>query len=267
MCFPSGVFWTHNAICASVCPCHGKSDYGKQCRQFVGVCDVRVFDVEAPGFGIAKEALNHYLVGRLQGFELIRDTMRKRGLHLMLIFQSIAQLEETYQKTGARAWNNSVAARVYAATDDNEDQAAISRMIGEYTVDIEARSTSTGMRGFGIGTPTDNRTKSVNLQKASLMRPEQVRTLEADGLLVFFKGQNPMICGKALSYRREEWQHVTPFRPGSTETGQDGKGGAGERVKGMVKDVLGKKQKDGQQGPEKKSPLSKLAMPRKRRKP
>ena len=164
-----------------------------------------------------------YQVGRLQGFELIRDTMRKRGLHLMLIFQSIAQIEQTYQKTGARAWNNSVAARVYAGTDDLEDQGAISRMIGEYTVDVENRSTSTGMRGFGIGTPNDNKTKSINRQRANLMRPEQVRELQEDALLVFFKGQKPMICGKAFSFRRKEWQEITPFRKPETESGYERK--------------------------------------------
>ena len=165
-----------------------------------------------------------YQVGRLQGFELVRDTMRKRGLHLMLIFQSTGQIEETYGKAGMRAWNNSVAARVYGTSDDPEDAAVLSRMIGEYTVDVENRSTSTGMRGFGIGTPTDNKTKSINLQKASLMRPEQVRTLPEDGLIVFFKGQNPLICGKAFSFRRKEWQDVTPLREpegSNSETFQD----------------------------------------------
>ncbi len=192
-----------------------------------------------------------FQVGRLQGFELIRDTMRKRGLHLMLIFQSTAQIEEIYQKTGARAWNNSVVARVYAGSDNEDDQAKISRMIGEYTVDVEGRSTSAGMRGFGIGTPTDNRTKNINLQRASLMRPEQVRELEKDAVLIFFKGEKPLICGKAFSFRRAEWQEIMPLRSGTTKNGKDSKGfGLRKHIKG----ALGKKPK---------APLSQLATPRK----
>ncbi|MYB75750.1 MAG: TraM recognition domain-containing protein, partial [Chloroflexi bacterium] len=170
-----------------------------------------------------------YQVGRLQGFELIRDTMRKRGLHLMLIFQSTGLLEQAYGKESVRAWNNSVAARVFAGTDDVDDQAVISRMIGEYTVDVENRSTSTGMRGFGIGTPNDNRTKSINRQRASLMRPEQVRKLEKDAVLIFYKGEDPLICGKALSFRRDEWQHVTPFKPDKAKKkSYDGRKRAGD---------------------------------------
>jgi len=192
-----------------------------------------------------------YQVGRLQGFELVRDTMRKRGLHLMLIFQSTGQIEEAYGKAGVRAWNNSVAARVFAATDDNEDQAIISRMIGEYTVDVENRSTSFGVRGFGIGTPNDNRTKSINRQKASLMRPEQVRELQEDALLVFYKGQKPLICGKALSFRRDEWQDVTPFNPGKAGTG----GGDGKHARKETG-----KRKDEASG--RKSLLSRIATPK-----
>ena len=155
-----------------------------------------------------------FQVGRLQGFELLRDTMRKRGLHLMLIFQSTGQLEKLYGKEGVRAWNSSVAARVYGPTEDPTDQAELSRMIGEYTVDIEGQSKSTGLRGLGIGTPSTNITKNINLQKANLMRPEQLRTLPNDGLVLFYKGQNPMICGMALSFRRQEWQEITPIRKG-----------------------------------------------------
>ena len=165
-----------------------------------------------------------YQIGRLQGFELIRDTMRKRGLHLMLIFQSAGQLEELYGKAGVRAWNNSVAARVYGTSDDEQDAGILSRMIGEYTVDVEGRSRSSGLRGMGFGTPSENVSKSTSLQRASLMRPEQLRTLPDDGLIIFYKGQSPLICGKAFSFRRPEWQNVTPFRaPGGApvETVQD----------------------------------------------
>ena len=195
-----------------------------------------------------------YQVGRLNGFELIRDTMRKRGLHLMLIFQSTGLLEDAYGKESVRAWNNSVAARVFAATDDDKDQMVISKMIGEYTVDVENRSSSLGMRGFGIGTPTENRSKSVNLQKASLMRPEQVRELQEDGLIVFYKGKKPMICGKALSFRRDEWQDFTPFNPDKVK-----KSGYGDTEPGMLDRLTGIR---GKPDPDEQKPsLSQRATP------
>ena len=154
-----------------------------------------------------------YQVGRLRGFELIRDTMRKRGLHLMLIFQSAGQIREVYGEDGVRAWNASVAARVFGSTEDERDAASLSRMIGDYTVDVEGRSRSSGLRGLGIGTPSANISRSINLQKAPLIRPEQLRTLPSDACIILFKGQSPLFCGKALSYRREAFQHATPYDP------------------------------------------------------
>ena len=97
-----------------------------------------------------------FQVGKLQGFELLRDTMRKRGLNFMLIFQPTGQFEKLYGKEGVRAWNSSVTARVYGPTEDPTDQVELFRMIGEYTVDIEGQSKSTGLRGLGIGTPSMN---------------------------------------------------------------------------------------------------------------
>ena len=113
----------------------------------------------------------------------------------MLVFQSTDQLEKLYGKEGVRAWNSSVAARVYGCGPT--DQAELFRMIGEYTIDIEGQSKSTGLRGLGIGTPSTNITMSINLQKANFMQPKQLRTLPNDGLVLFYKGQNPMICGMA----------------------------------------------------------------------
>ena len=154
-----------------------------------------------------------YQVGRLRGFELIRDTMRKRGLHLMLIFQSVGQIREVYGEDGVRAWNASVAARVFGTTEDERDAASLSRMIGDYTVDVEGRSKSSGIRGLGIGTPSANASRNINLQKAPLIRPEQLRTLPGDASIILFKGQSPLFCGKALAWRRAEFQHATPYDP------------------------------------------------------
>jgi len=150
-----------------------------------------------------------YQIGKMKGFEQIRDTMRKRGLHLMQIFQSPGQLEELYGAPGVRSWYNSIAARIYATPGDFKDCEAISADIGEYTVDIEGSSTSKSSKG--MSSTTLGRTTTTSLQKARLLRPEQLRSFPNDGLIVFIKGHNPILCGKALSFRRKEWQEFTPF--------------------------------------------------------
>ena len=152
-----------------------------------------------------------YQVGKLKQLELIRDTMRKRGLHLMQIFQSVGQMEELYGPAGVRSWNSSVAARVFTNSEDPGEQEQISKAIGKYTANIGSGSKSVSTRGLVIGTPSSSQSENWGLQGVSLLPPEQVRTLPNDAQIVFFKGQPPLICGKAFSWRRREWQEHVPY--------------------------------------------------------
>ena len=153
-----------------------------------------------------------YQIGRISTFEIVRDTARKRHLHLMQIFQSMGQLRALYGEAGVSAWENAVAARVFAAIENDEDQAKLSKLLGEYTADVTGSSRSSSTRGFGIGTPTSGSSHNTSLRNVRLMLPDQIRTLPADASIILFKSQNPLICGKAFSFRRREWQKYTPFR-------------------------------------------------------
>jgi type IV secretion system protein VirD4 len=153
-----------------------------------------------------------YTVGRLKIFERIRDTARKKHLHLMLIFQTSGQLKTLYGDAGVRSWNDSMAARVYSTTEDPIDQEEISKMIGEYTADIEGKSKSSSSRGFVMSTPTSSSSNNTSLRNVRLMRPEQLRTLPNDGLIIFFRGFAPIVCGKAICFRRAEWEQYTPYK-------------------------------------------------------
>jgi type IV secretion system protein VirD4 len=152
-----------------------------------------------------------FQVGRLKVFETIRDTARKRDLHLMLIFQTPNQLETLYGKPGVSSWENVVAARLYSSTESTQDRENISKTIGEYTGDITGTSKSSSFRGFAMGTPTASTSKNTSLRNVRLLPPEQMRTLPTDASIILFKGQSPIICGKAFSFRREEWKQYTPY--------------------------------------------------------
>ena len=152
-----------------------------------------------------------YQIGKMKAFETVRDTMRKRGLHLMQIFQSSGQLEKLYLREGVKAWRSSTAAMVYSTIADPDEAEQVSKMIGQYTVNVQGQSKSNSFRGLGFGTPSTSNSESSSLQQARLIRPEQLHSLPNDGLIVFFKGQQPIMCGKAFSFRRKEWQKYTPF--------------------------------------------------------
>jgi type IV secretory pathway TraG/TraD family ATPase VirD4 len=54
---------------------------------------------------------------------------------------------------------------------------------------------------------------SNSLRCAKLITPEQIRTLPGDSGLILFKGQQPIIAGLALWFRRPEWQLPKTSKP------------------------------------------------------
>lgn len=152
-----------------------------------------------------------YQVGRLKQFEMVRDTMRKRRLHIMQIFQSEGQLEDLYGRAGAASWRSSVAATVYTSTENSDEQRRISQAIGSYTADVRSTSKGRSAKGFAFDASNVSQSDSSGLQGVPLLRPEEIRKLPNDAQVIFFKGQSPILCGKAFSWRRKEWQAHTPF--------------------------------------------------------
>lgn len=145
-------------------------------------------------------------VGRLTIFESIRDTARKKRLHLMLIFQSQGQIEYLYGRPGLQSWMNGVSARVFSGIEALEECRALSDIIGSYTVEVDGESRSVSSKAGLFSGVSQSTSTSNSLRGAKLITPEQIRTLPGDSGLILFKGQQPIIAGLALWFRRPEWQ-------------------------------------------------------------
>jgi type IV secretion system protein VirD4 len=148
-------------------------------------------------------------IGRMTIFDRIRDTARKKKLHLMMIFQSQGQIEELYGRTGLKSWMNGTAARVFAGIEDLEECRALSDLVGSYTVDVDGESRSTSSRPGLFTSTTRSVSTSSSIRAAKLITPEQVRTLPGDALIVLFANQPPLLLGKAYWFRRPEWRRQT----------------------------------------------------------
>jgi type IV secretion system protein VirD4 len=152
-------------------------------------------------------------VGRMTIFESIRDTARKKRLHLMLIFQSQGQIEYLYGRPGLQSWMNGVSARVFSGIEALEECRALSDIIGSYTVEVDGESRSVSSKAGLFSGVSQSTSTSNSLRGAKLITPEQIRTLPGDSALILFKGQQPIIAGLALWFRRPEWQLPRAKRP------------------------------------------------------
>ena len=152
------------------------------------------------------------VVGRMKIFESIRDTARKKRLHLMMIFQSQGQIEHLYGRPGLQSWMNGVSARVFSGIEALEECRALSEIVGSYTADVDGESRSVSSKPGLFSSVSQSVSSSNSLREAKLISPDQIRTLPGDAALVLVKGQRPLVAGIAFWFRRAEWADAS-FAP------------------------------------------------------
>ncbi|MCO6388669.1 MULTISPECIES: Ti-type conjugative transfer system protein TraG [Phyllobacteriaceae] len=137
-------------------------------------------------------------LGYLRILETARDAGRKYGISLLLLFQSIGQMRETYGgRDAASKWFESASWISFAAINDPETADYISRRCGNTTVEVEQLSRTSRMSG-------SSRTRSRQLSARPLILPEEVLRMRADEQIVFTAGNPPLRCGRAIWFRRED---------------------------------------------------------------
>ncbi|MGE0231050.1 MAG: Ti-type conjugative transfer system protein TraG [Flavobacteriaceae bacterium] len=141
-------------------------------------------------------------LGYLRILETARDAGRKYGISLVLLFQSIGQMRETYGGRDATSkWFESASWVSFAAINDPETADYISRRCGNTTVEVDQLSRSSQMSG-------SSRTRSKQLAARPLILPEEVLRMRGDEQIVFTAGNAPLRCGRAIWFRRDDMKAV-----------------------------------------------------------
>ena len=137
-------------------------------------------------------------LGYMRILETARDAGRKYGIALVMIYQSIGQLRESYGGRDASSkWFESASWISFAAINDPETAEYISRRCGMTTVEIDQVSHSFQARG-------SSRTRSKQLAARPLIQPHEVLSMRADEQIVFTGGNAPLRCGRAIWFRRND---------------------------------------------------------------
>ena len=137
-------------------------------------------------------------LGFMRILETARDAGRKYGITLLMIYQSIGQMRETYGGRDATSkWFESASWISFSAINDPETADHISRRCGTTTVEIDQVSRSFQARG-------SSRTRSKQLASRPLIQPHEVLRMRADEQIVFTGGNAPLRCGRAMWFRRAD---------------------------------------------------------------
>ena len=144
------------------------------------------------------------LLGYMSILEEARDRGRKYGITLMMMYQSVGQLEKHFGKDGATSWFEGAAFASFAAIKSRETAEQLSKQVGDVTVEVAGRSRSDSwMDGLFSKHASQNArvTNSVSLQKRPLILPHEIREMRADEQIILVRGYPAVRAGRAIYFR------------------------------------------------------------------
>ena len=142
------------------------------------------------------------LLGYMRVLEEARDRGRKYGISMMLLYQSVGQLERHFGKDGATSWIDGCAFASYAAIKALDTARNLSAQCGEMTVEVQGRSRNIGWDAKGGGA---RKSESVNFQRRPLIMPHEItQSMRKDEQIIIVQGHSPIRCGRAIYFRRKD---------------------------------------------------------------
>ena len=133
------------------------------------------------------------MLGTMSLLETVRDALRKYGITLVLVYQSVGQLDEIWGRHARSKWFDNVDWMSFAAVGHLETAEFIAKKCGTYTVETVSRTLSSAGRS--------SRTRSY-ASRDLIMPQEVMQDMRADEQIVFVRGQRPIRCGRAIFFRR-----------------------------------------------------------------
>ncbi|WP_291164770.1 Ti-type conjugative transfer system protein TraG, partial [Ensifer sp. SSB1] len=142
------------------------------------------------------------LLGYMRVMEEARDRGRKYGISMMLMYQSVGQLERHFGRDGATSWMDGCAFTSYAAIKALDTARNVSAQCGEMTVEVNRSSRNVG---WDTKTAGARQSESVNFQRRSLIMPHEItQSMRKDEQIIIVQGHSPIRCGRAIYFRRKD---------------------------------------------------------------
>ncbi|TWC78233.1 type IV secretion system protein VirD4 [Rhizobium sp. SJZ105] len=151
------------------------------------------------------------LLGYMRVLEEARDRGRKYGVSMMLMYQSVGQLERHFGKDGAVSWIDGCAFASYAAIKALDTARNVSAQCGEMTVEVKGSSRNLGR---GMKNSASRKSESITFQRRPLIMPHEItQSMRKDEQIIIVQGHSPIRCGRAIYFRRKDMDmHARPNR-------------------------------------------------------
>jgi type IV secretion system protein VirD4 len=149
-----------------------------------------------------------FYLGDMKILTLVRDGLRKYGITLHLLYQSVGQIEEIWGLSGKRAWYEGVSWRSYAAVGDDktaEELAGI--MTGQYGALAWSQGENAGRSGrpMEVGSRSTGETTTFHDIRRPLIFGDEILYDLRDDEQILVSRVRPLRCGRAIYFRRKEY--------------------------------------------------------------
>ncbi|MGF0524103.1 Ti-type conjugative transfer system protein TraG [Agrobacterium pusense] len=146
------------------------------------------------------------LLGYMRVLEEARDRGRKYGISMMLMYQSIGQLERHFGKDGATSWIDGCAFASYAGIKALDTARSVSAQCGEMTVEVKGSSRNIG---WDTKNSASRKSENVSFQRRPLIMPHEImQSMRKDEQIIIVQGHNPIRCGRAIYFRRKDMNTI-----------------------------------------------------------
>ena len=145
-------------------------------------------------------------LGYMGILETARDTGRKYGINLCLLYQSMGQLTQSWGPQGRQAWFDAAYLRLFSHIQDYEAAEFLSKACGEFTALGDSITEGSGSSSGGDhSTRSSHQSTSQQQIARRLIKPEEVlQGMRYDEQIVLIQNAPPLRCGRAIYFRRPE---------------------------------------------------------------
>lgn len=144
---------------------------------------------------------------RMQILETARDAGRKYSITLLMIYQSVGQINQHWGPQGKASWYASTSWRLFGAVQDLETAREVSDLCGAYGAEATSRGTTrgtSGQSGNGSSTTTGQSETRSEIRRPLIEPAELLQVVRADESFLVMLGAKPLRCGRAIFFRRPE---------------------------------------------------------------
>ncbi len=133
-------------------------------------------------------------------FDKILSTCRSRGIYIVIVLQSLAQLKTLYREDRWEGIVGNTDTILYLGGNEASTHKFISEQLGKWTIDKSTSGQTYGSHG--------NASRNLDVLGRELLTPDEVRKLDNGKCICFVRGCDPIIDNKYYWFQVKDYSYV-----------------------------------------------------------